>query len=67
MFRLETSHLQASKILCQMLLPTLESQSVYIYYLKLSTRYYKYTGYVYAGFIRILDYSFFFLPPFFGA
>ena len=35
MFRLKISHLQASTILCQMLLPTLGSQSVYIYYLKL--------------------------------
>ena len=37
MFRLKTSHLQVSTILCQMLLPTLGSQSVYIYYLKLIT------------------------------
>ena len=35
MFRLKASHLQASTILCQMLLPTLGSQSVYIYYLML--------------------------------
>jgi len=35
LFRLKLSHLQASTIPCQMLLPTLGSHSVYIYYLML--------------------------------